>query len=687
VYGDLEPGATVSLDAMVFGTFGGQIDDYAWDVDSDGRFELHGQTVSHAFQRSGTHAIRLRVETESGDIVTDTETVDVSAATTTTTPTRTPTVTSTPTPTATPTPTQTPTETPTATATPTQTPTETPTATATPTATPPAGDNDNEDTATNDESADPPATDGDYSLDELEESGTVVESEYPSLRVLGEFQAIWLLDYKVGITDGFGKKESEQWPEPGSTIHRNKLQFKGNFPYDGETRDYHLEVVYYRPDTRKIQTENGTTTERFANISGVDHKTIEMASGYQSADNISLRAHYDQATKVAIFLVDDDGDRVAKWGPYRHRSVQTTASLPFGTWGAFLPWQIKYFLLTTGVGGALAVFGGYRIARDTGGFGKGVVWWLIVTAIIGGIALYIYYAEIVRLIVTIPFLLAVPVVFGIFVTTVEIMQPTSLARLEEPSITETETAVGDTRPHIEGEHADTLHVFDKDDGLAFITYGSIRGAIARKLAGMATVPWDDIKKRYQVSGTSPETEKFYIKDYDFERAHWTFDWPSLKKHVETDEGGYVERWRVGFVFGALLSVGIGYGVVNWLFNAPLLGAALGAVPILASGLEPHAGDIDVEFADGADLSAKGARLIETEERMKWGAIDEAIESIADARKDVMKRVQAIVHKTQEERDSSIDELYDFADAGDFDDLLNKNGSASETEVVADGGEE
>jgi hypothetical protein len=520
----------------------------------------------------------------------------------------------------------------------------------------------------------------------LESSGKIREADLPSLRVLGDYQALWLLDYKVGLTDDFGKESSERWLEPGAEINRNELMFKGNFPYDGETREYDLKIVYYHSDTRTIQTENGTVTQEYANVTGVDRKTIQMSPGFQSQANISLRSHYDSGERMAIYLVDDNGVHVAKWGPYTHQSVQTTAGLPFSTWGGFLPWVIKWFLVTTGVGGAFAVVAGNRLARETGGFGKGLGWWAIIGGLAAGFAAYIYFAELVALIITIPFLLAVPVVFGIFVVTVEVMQPTSLARLEQPNITETESSVGEQRPHIEGERADKLHIFDRDDGLAFITYGSIRNALARWVAGLAVVPWDNVHKRYKVSGDSPDGEKFYIRGFDFEPAHWTFAFPELKTHVETEDGGYVERWRTGFIAGAVVSVLAGWALATGLFSAPYLGVGLGLLPSIASGLEPHRGEIDIEFADGAEISAKAARVTETEERIKYDSLDKAIEGISNAQEDVWKQIQHIVHKTQQERDNTIDELYEFSDGDVFDGPIETNGS-SQTEVVADGGDE
>jgi|GEM_PF-2596417 len=511
-----------------------------------------------------------------------------------------------------------------------------------------------------------------YSLSELESSGDIREQDKPSLRVLGTMQYLWALDYKVGINDAYGKTSSEQWLEPGATINRNKIRLQGNFPYDGEARNYTAEVVYYQAETRQVQTENGTTTERYANISAVDTQTISFEPGIESNAEVSLRPHYSDATKVAVFM-KNGGDQVAKWGPYTHKSVQTTAGVPFDTYGELFPWIIKFFLITTGVGAAVSVGTGYKVATETGGFGKGLPWWGLVTAICGGTALFIWFAEIVYLIVAIPALLAAPVIFGVFVVTVEVMQPAIAARLEKPNITETESAVGETRKHIEGEHADTIHVFERDEGLSFIKYGSIRAALARQFTGMAIVPWDRIEKRYKTSGTSSDTEKFYVKDYDFTPASWSYNFPDLIETTTNENGDTVRNVRTGLIAGAGVAVLFGYLVGGAMFEAPRIGAAVGLIPVIALGIESHAGDIDIEFADGAQVSAKAARLTETEDRLKYESIDAAIEDISSARTDVWKKLQRIRQKVQEERDKTTDEMYDIADGNtDGDD-----GAASE----------
>lgn len=518
-----------------------------------------------------------------------------------------------------------------------------------------------------------------YSLSELESSGDIREQDKQSLRVLGSMQYLWALDYKVGVNDAYGKTSSERWLSPGATINRNKFRLQGNFPYDGQARNYTAEVVYYQPETRQVQTENGTTTERYANISAVDTQDISFEPGIESNAEVSLRPHYSDATKVAVFL-KNGGAQVAKWGPYTHKSVQTTAGVPFDTYGEFIPWLIKFFLVTTGVGAAISVGTGYKVATETGGFGKGLAWWGLVTAICGGTALFVWFAEIVYLIVAIPFLLAAPVIFGVFVVTVEVMQPAISARLEKPNITETESAVGGTRKHIEGEHADTIHVFERDEGLSFIKYGSIRAALARQFAGMAIIPWDRIEKRYKSSGTSSDTEKFYVKDYDFTPASWSYNFPDLIETTTNADGDTVRNVRTGLLAGAGTSVLFGYLVGGGMFEAPRIGAAIGLIPVIALGVESHRGDIDIEFADGAQVSAKAARLTETEERLQYESIDAAIEDIASARTDVWKQLQRIRQKVREEQDKTTDEMYDIADGntnGGVDVDSDDDGAASE----------
>lgn len=472
------------------------------------------------------------------------------------------------------------------------------------------------------------ATQADYSLGDLQQSGEIRDQRYPSLRVLSESQYLWAVTYKTGPLATYGSKQHREVLSPGDRIARNQFQFLASHPYDGESHNYTVRVVYWHPENKRSQTPNGTTTERVANITGMQDHTITFAEGPRRPANVSLIPHYDDPERVTVFLLDADGDIRERWGPYVHKSVQTSQALPFGnSWASFLPWLFTRFFLTIGGGGIAAIYFGLKTPKKAGeGPGKGLGWWVFVTAFVGGIVLFGWWAQIVALIVAAPFLLAIPAIAATYVVTAEWVQSSKRGLFEQLTTSQIQDPTGDHVPDIEGEHGDEVHVVEMDGKLGFIKSGSISSFLARYFAGPATVPLADIPKRYPYDGDSRIDEKFYVESVEFTPARWTFELPSLKRWVETDDGPQQE-WNLKVLAYPVVTALVGALLFRSVWNAPYWGFTMGLLPVAGMGLHALSGEVAVEWSPGYASAAKAARVTEESELLKWETFTELSETM------------------------------------------------------------
>jgi len=252
------------------------------------------------------------------------------------------------------------------------------------------------------------ASGGDYSLDELKRGGEVVDERYPSLRTAGDYTAFWAVRYKPRGTGGYGDQSAKEYISPSTTVHRTKIRMYGSFPFDGETRDFQLTKVYWTPEERTVQTENGTTTERFANVTAVDQQQLQYQSGMRRTSEVSLRGYYDQATRVTMLLELPDGNAL-RW-TFQLKTIPTAQPVSIDSRGDLYEFIILWTLLPSLV---VTWFVDRKITKfrrkALAGPGRGAGTWIAIGAVLSAIAYFAgFYA-------TASLVTAIPLVFPLFV--------------------------------------------------------------------------------------------------------------------------------------------------------------------------------------------------------------------------------------------------------------------------------
>ncbi|MFC7248259.1 hypothetical protein ACFQJ5_00140 [Halomicroarcula sp. GCM10025324] len=166
-----------------------------------------------------------------------------------------------------------------------------------------------------------------WTLSDLQKQGEVTDTRYPSLRVAGEMEAFWLVRYPPRGTGTYGDQNSKKYIKPTTTVQRNKVRLYASFPFDSQNRTFSLTKVYWHPDSRQVQTDNGTVvTKRYANVTAVGTQNVTFQSGMRRHSEVLLRGHYDDAERVTMLLSLPDGNTL-RW-TFKHKSIPTAKAAP-----------------------------------------------------------------------------------------------------------------------------------------------------------------------------------------------------------------------------------------------------------------------------------------------------------------------------------------------------------------------
>ena len=472
------------------------------------------------------------------------------------------------------------------------------------------------------------APDNEHSLEELRRDGTVRDSRFPSLRVLDEMEALWVVRYRPGALNSYGDSGKE-YIDSSTVVERDRIRMFGSHPFDGEQRDYTLEVVYWQPDTREVSTDNGTTTERFANISATETKTVTFDSGMQQTSDIGLRT-VDEEVRVTMWLQSNPDIR---W-TFKHQSVPTAQPVSISSEGDFWSEVFLRFGWIVLIGVPVAGYSARRILNETiVGPQKGLVWWLIMLAIAAGVTAIGLWWQATTLITRIPQLAGVLVSVIAFVVFLEGFDADIKSAVFERSILDEARAPGGDEVRDERyREMQSKRVIETDDGhLAIISKGW-GPFIARWFADPAKIPIEDVKTQVKVEGpwqqafvADPESEQ--VIDHRPPRLAWA---PTFIEDVDPEREtprSVIERVNWQFVVAAVAGPILGYVGGQRALGLPYVGLAVGVLPAAALGLSARDGHAHFEPAPIHQTQAK-ATLAWEQQHYQESSLNKDLRKIA-----------------------------------------------------------
>lgn len=272
----------------------------------------------------------------------------------------------------------------TATATPTQTPTSTPTQAPSPTPTPTS-------TPTPDGSTGGNVDSGEYSITELRTGGTQPEDAPTSVRYLVQNnQPVGAV--AIRYTPAEPTNDEQQFLKAGTTLHTDDIQvFSTRFGSVG-TKDYTLHAVFWQPDTRTVETGNGTRTEEYAANQTTKTYRISLRTGYDTS-NLTFPSHFNERWEATMWLTKG-GERVdgARWR-LKHRSDPGGKSINIDTETDAWTFTAKNAVFPGGIGLVAGLLFSRGTLRRTGrGPDMGAFLWVFIgLVIIGGTASVGYF--------------------------------------------------------------------------------------------------------------------------------------------------------------------------------------------------------------------------------------------------------------------------------------------------------
>jgi hypothetical protein len=503
---------------------------------------------------------------------------------------------------------------------------------------------------------------GPYSLSDLRDGGTHPAGAPDGVRYLDGPGAVMVRTQPANpfLNDWDGL-------DTGSTVRTDKVQLYST-AFGEATGEYELKVVYWSA----TEVKRGNSTTVVAQNQTLETKTVELDKGYATT-NVSLTSHFDGPVQTTMWLVDSEtGQRVdgAQWR-FTHHSSAFNQALPFGdSWSSFFGWFLPRFLLTTLASTVLAVVTAWSFVSAVGaGPTKGIGWWALVGGIGAGVVFFGFFADLARLVTTLPWLLGIGMGVPVFIVGIELFDNSRKVLFERPHITDVTSPVGESVPDIvreEGERYHTVPLDDDPDGdIAIFKRGSIRAALARYFAGPAAVPKEQLPTIVEYEG-EPADRKVYVQQEDddvplvhFVPARWGFELPEFvaTRTVPDGEGGtttkrYVQ-WERLAKYGAVSAV-LGGLAVHYL--NPGFAVVAAALPTVAAAITARPAEADFNPAPAHATPAKAQRVVEEQERMVWDTFAELEKAMAEFDVDALQQGLDMFDAYRDRMRQKVDEL-------------------------------
>lgn len=473
-------------------------------------------------------------------------------------------------------------------------------------------------------------TQEEYDRSDLIRGGESPNQKYQSLRILDEMSAVWVVRYPPGVTSSYGQKKSQKFLESGGAVQRDRIRFVASHPWDGEQRDYTLNVVYWTSDTRTTQTENGTSEEQYANVTAVERHKLTFDAGMQKTQDIALRTHSDSTVRVTMWFESNPDIR---W-TFQHHSVPTAEPLSISSEGAFWSTVFMRFGWIILLGVPVSAYSARSVLDKTiVGPQKGLGWWLIVGGVtLGAVALFAWW-QATTLLVRLPQLAGVLIAAITFVVFLEGFDSNIRSVLFERSILdEARSPEGDEVRDERYREISTKRVVETDDGHLAIVSKGWRPFFARWFANPAKIPIEDIKTQVDVKGPY---EKAFVADPESERTieHRppTLVWdPQLIDAVDAEAETprpLSDRLNTRFLLAAIGGPALGYTVMNATLGLPYVGVAVGLLPALVLGVSARDGHATFDPAPIHQTQAK-ATLAWEQQHYADSSLNEDLREIA-----------------------------------------------------------
>lgn len=515
-------------------------------------------------------------------------------------------------------------------------------------------------------------TDGNYTLSDFRDGGIVIPETNPSKRWLGYQGSVWVSYEETNFIKelskmggGGGSWTVDHVMKPGATVDTDEVTLHFSRGRRAESETIHVVTVFGQ---QKRVTTNGTTKTVVTNV---EEKVTEVSlEGPSDVVTIGLPNH--QSQRMMLMYVKEYPD--ARWTG-THHSVALTSQVPFGpNWSSFLPWALKWFVIT-GVVGVLLGFKGAEKALEKAdaGPGKSAGWWVFTGGLLAYVAMYFKYGAVAGALVAAPFLLGlVPGALTFFIA-LDKLSDIRKVLIEGVVTRDTVNPLGEDVPDIEEEEGTLLHAteVEESDELALVKDDNLRAFLLNFAFDVENPRLDvsafESEVRYdgfadtKIYAASPE-EREEAFDSELEEDESPpllhIRWPSVEisasnLKTENEDGAEWDR-------SAVWSAALGFGVMT-LFGHALLGswtlaALVGSLPVIKAMSEGHDGVADLVPAPNHSTSAKARAVTEREEYTVATTFDQLEQKVAEQDVKVIERASSIAESYMKEMRSELDNL-------------------------------
>lgn len=433
---------------------------------------------------------------------------------------------------------------------------------------------------------------GPYDLEDLNRNGAERTDAPDSVRKWGSTGSLWI---RYAQTSAFDRlvddDELKTYLESGQTVRRDYLYVGGFRGWSADAESLTLYIVYWENGEIERQTEDGIVREDAAVNQRVDRVEVEFSGNGYEEHRIGLRDHYDDASRVTMWVEGEQGR--LQW-TFRQQSSRAADSFPVDSRGDFVLYGFLFLILPAGVVGG----GGTYLARrwlKRAGAGpmydpELYVGTQIVVLVLVALFAWDWIREVVA---TAPWLLGIVLGVNIVIFALElfgdrarkvlVMQLFDVANAED---------LRDGTGNLPFE-AEEAYVVDLEGGTGIIKPG-IRPFLARSFGAVPTLEaLGDTAKTSLTSHDSPWAELYLISPYaeellDHDAEKWVLDVLD-----ERPEDSRLPEWLpVVDVFPIAIAATfpiLGFVLGKAVVSSGLIGLTVGAIAGLFFVSTPTAG--------------------------------------------------------------------------------------------------
>lgn len=374
---------------------------------------------------------------------------------------------------------------------------------------------------------------GEYALETLRSRGRLPSDAPTATRALGSGTTLWVEHAPTGFLQP-DTPENRVDLEPGTKVRRDSVYLRSSRPWDAESQDVELVVVYYETESRTRTVDNETITETVAVNQTIDRQEVTLPSGYSTTE-VDLR-RYDEPTNVAMFIAGEERD--VQWA-FKQVSPPASQSVGISTLGGAIKWAFIWMFLPFALTTLGILWIDRKLIKTAGAGPQYKTSEYVGLAFFGGFfALLFAYEWLVDVIARAPWALGIVGGLGFGLLVIELFSRDTFkdlfVRFDLEDVNTREDGSG-----IMQAEATEVKLVDREDSEPMVVEDGIRPFLARVKGAVPTLDTGPLRRETQLEVDGPWRQLHLVDPtadaaLEYESPEWELDVVEFDREVDAE---------------------------------------------------------------------------------------------------------------------------------------------------------